>query len=474
MSDFSSILVKFEIPISGMPMKQKPVILIIDDNTELLSGLKLFLTPHAGEVVTLRNPNLIVTTMQQRSFDLVLLDMNFTAGVNTGNEGLYWMKRILEIDPSVAVIMITGFGDVELAVKALKEGATDFVQKSWDEEKILSSVLTALKIRESKLEIRSLKNKKEHLEEKVGRETSICKGQSPAMQRVFQTIEKVAGTDANILILGENGTGKEIAARQIHQLSLRKSEILVTVDLASLAETLFESELFGYKKGAFTDALTDKAGHLELADGGTLFLDEIGNLSLPMQSKILSVLQNRVFTPLGSTQKIPIDIRLISATNKNLPLMAEEGNFRQDLLYRINTIQIEIPPLRERKEDIPGLAVFFLKKYADKYCKSITGISAPAIKKLVDYPWPGNVRELQHAIEKAVILALDNELGSDDFLFNNRKNPFPDVTILNLEENEKQLIALALEKHRGNISHASKSLGINRSTLYEKLKRYGL
>lgn len=455
-------------------MNQKPRILIVDDNTELLSGLKLFLTPHTREVVTLRNPNLIPATIQQSSFELVLLDMNFAAGINTGNEGLYWMKRILEIDPSVAVIMITGFGDVDLAVKALKEGATDFVQKSWDEERILSSVLTALKIRDSKLEIKALKNKKEHLEKKVIGEAMICEGQSPAMQRVFQTIEKVAKTDANVLILGENGTGKEVAARQIHRLSLRSAEIFVTLDLASLAETLFESELFGYKKGAFTDALSDKAGHLELADGGTLFLDEIGNLSLPMQSKILSILQNRVFTPLGSIQKIPIDVRLISATNNNLPLMTEEGRFRQDLLYRLNTIQIEIPPLRERKEDIPRLVRFFLNKYTVKYAKSIHGISAPAIKKLTDYSWPGNVRELQHAIEKAVILAMNSELGPDDFLFNIRKNPFPDVAILNLEENEKQLIALALEKHRGNISGASKSLGINRSTLYEKIKRYGL
>jgi two-component system response regulator HydG len=457
-----------------VPMKNKPRILIVDDNNELLVGLRLFLLPHASEVVTMRNPNLIPTTLQQSSFDLILLDMNFTAGINTGNEGLYWMKRILEFDPAAAIIMITGYGDIELAVRALKEGAVDFIQKSWDEEKILSSVFTALKIRESGLVIKSLKNKKQHLEEKVIQGTEICKGQSPAMQKVFQTIEKVAKTDANILILGENGTGKEIAARQIHLLSSRSTDIFVTVDLASLAESLFESELFGYTKGAFTDAVTDKTGHVELADGGTLFLDEIGNLSLPLQSKILSVLQNREFTPLGSIRKIPIDIRLISATNKNLFNMVEEGCFRQDLLYRLNTIQVELPPLRERKEDIPILAVFFLKKYACKYCKSISGISSLAMKKLVAHSWPGNVRELQHAIEKAVILAGEEELVPDDFLFSNRKNPVQDTGSFNLEENEKQIIVRAIEKHRGNLTHTAKSLGINRSTLYEKIKRYGL
>jgi two-component system response regulator HydG len=455
-------------------MKEKPRILIVDDNNELLSGMKLFLAPHVGEIITLRNPNLIPATLQQGSFDLVMLDMNFTAGVNNGNEGLYWMKRILEFDPAATIVLITGYGDIDLAVRAIREGAADFIQKSWDEERILSSVFTALKIRESRLEIKSLKNKTHHLEGKITREAEICRGKSPAMQQVFQTIEKVAKTDANILILGENGTGKEIAARQAHLLSTRCSEIFVTVDLASLPETLFESELFGHKKGAFTDAFENKTGHLEVADGGTLFLDEIGNLSMPMQSKILSVLQNREFAPLGSTKKIPINIRLISATNKNLFSMVEEGLFRQDLLYRINTIQIELPPLRERKEDIPELVSFFLKKYNQKYCKNIYGLTPLAMNKLLAHPWPGNVRELQHAIEKAVILSGEDELTPYDFIFNDKRHVTQDSQSLNLEENEKQLISRAIEKHRGNLSQAAKSLGINRSTLYEKIKRYGI
>jgi two-component system, NtrC family, response regulator HydG len=455
-------------------MKQKPRILIADDNNDLLEGLKLFLSPHAGEVITLRNPNLIPGVLQQGNFDLILLDMNFTAGVNTGNEGLFWMKRILEDDPSATIVLITGYGDIELAVRAMKEGATDFIQKSWDEERILSSITTALKIRESRLEIRSLKNKARHLEDKILHESEVCWGKSPAMQQVFKTIDKVAGTDANILILGENGTGKEIAARQVHLRSARCSEIFVTVDLASLPESLFESELFGHKKGAFTDAFENKTGHMEVADGGTLFLDEIGNLSLPMQAKILSVIQNREYTPLGSTKRNVINIRLICATNKDLFRMVEEGQFRQDLLYRINTIQIELPPLRERKEDIPELIRHFLLTYNHKYGKNIRGLSALAMNKLMSHSWPGNVRELQHAVEKAVILAGEEELAPGDFLFNSKRSILPEFNTLNLEENEKQLVSLAVQKHRGNLSQAAKSLGINRSTLYEKIRRYGL
>ncbi len=280
-------------------MTVNPRILIVDDNHDLLTGMKLFLSPYAKEVVTLRNPNLIPATIRQNNFDLVLLDMNFTAGVNTGNEGLYWMKRIQESDPLVAIVMITAFGDIELTVKAVKEGAVDFIQKSWDEGKILSTVLAALKIRESQLAINTLTNQKKHLQQLSAPTTDLCFGRSPAMQQILQTVEKVAATDANILILGENGTGKELIARYLHNKSARSTEMMITVDLASLAETLFEGELFGYRKGAFTDAKTDKTGYFELADKGTLFLDEIGNLSMPMQAKILSVLQNREFTPWG-------------------------------------------------------------------------------------------------------------------------------------------------------------------------------
>jgi DNA-binding NtrC family response regulator len=455
-------------------MKLKARILIVDDNEELLMGLKMFLTPHVGDVTTLKNPNQLPSFLQNNIFDLVLLDMNFTAGVNSGNEGLYWMKRVLEIDPLSTIVLITGFGDVELAVKAMREGATDFIQKSWDEEKILSSVLNALKIRESKMEITSLKNKQKHLSEKTSANYDLCIGKSPAMQKVFATIEKVAKTDANILILGENGTGKEVIAREIHRQSARSNEIFVTVDLASLPETLFESELFGYKKGAFTDAKEDKPGRFEIASGGTLFLDEIGNLSLPMQSKILSALQNREVTPLGSSRKVQFDVRLVSATNSPLYTMVDDKTFREDLLYRINTIQIELPSLRDRKEDIPSLVVFFLKKYCEKYRKTCSTVNPQAMDKLVQYNWPGNVRELKHVMEKAVILSDSNVLEENDFLFNARKSNAHQSDNYNLQENERQLINMAIEKYGNNLSHAAKALGINRSTLYEKIKRYGL
>ncbi|HEY4787040.1 MAG TPA: sigma-54 dependent transcriptional regulator [Bacteroidales bacterium] len=455
-------------------MKLKARILIVDDNEELLMGLKMFLTPHVGEVVTLKNPNQLLSTIQNNNFDLILLDMNFTAGVNSGNEGLYWMKRVLEVDSTATIVLITGFGDVELAVKAMREGAIDFIQKSWDEEKILSSVLNAMKIRESKMEITSLKNKQKHLTEKNAANYDVCIGKSAAMQKVFTTIEKVAKTDANILILGENGTGKEVIAREIHRQSSRSSEIFVTVDLASLPESLFESELFGYKKGAFTDAKEDKPGRFEIASGGTLFLDEIGNLSMPMQSKILSALQNREVTPLGSSRKVNFDVRLISATNAQLYAMVDDKTFREDLLYRINTIQIELPPLRDRKEDIPSLVIFFLKKYCEKYGKTCTSINPQALDKLVQYSWPGNVRELKHIIEKAVILSDSCSLEEADFMFNVRKANARTSENYNLQENEKQLINAAIDKYQNNLSHAAKALGINRSTLYEKIKRYGL
>jgi DNA-binding NtrC family response regulator len=454
--------------------KSNARILIVDDNEELLVGLKMFLSPHAAEVVTLKNPNQLLSLFRKNSFDLVLLDMNFTTGVNTGNEGIYWMKRILEIDPLATIVLITGYGDVELAVNAMKEGASDFIQKSWDEDKILSSVLNALKVRASKLEIKALKNKQQHLSNRLPENQPVCIAKSPAMQQVYSTISKVAKTDANILILGENGTGKEVVAREIHRQSLRSDELMVTVDLASLPETLFESELFGYKKGAFTDARENKPGHFEIAAGGTLFLDEIGNLPLPMQSKLLSVLQNREILPVGGTQKIPVDIRLISATNKPLYSMVQEKSFREDLLYRINTIQIELPPLRDRRDDIPLLVSFFLKKYCEKYSKNCSSISNSAIDKLSRHSWPGNIRELQHTIEKAVILSDSSMLNENDFLFNNRSETPSASANFNLVDNEKQLVSMAIEKAKGNLSQASKSLGINRSTLYEKIKRYGL
>jgi DNA-binding NtrC family response regulator len=454
-------------------VKSTARILIVDDNVELLMGLKMFLAPHVDEIVTLKNPNQILSTLQGSPFDLMLLDMNFSAGVNSGNEGLYWLKRILETDPMVSVVLITGYGDVELAVKALKDGATDFILKSWDEEKILSSVLNALKLRDSNKEIKVLQNKQQHLKAQVTTHEEMCLTRSKSMQKVFETVGKVAKTDANILIMGENGTGKEVIAREIHRQSDRSKELFVTVDLGALSETLFESELFGYKKGAFTDAKEDKPGHLEIASGGTLFMDEIGNLTHPLQAKLLSVIQNRELIPLGSTRKISVNFRLISATNRPLVKMAEESTFREDLLYRINTILIELPPLRERKEDIPQLAVFFLKKYCKKYLKSCSSISDKALEKLLQHGWPGNIRELKHCIEKAVILSDNDTLDEEDFLFNTYKSIKPSNN-LNLQDNEKQVIQLAIEKYKANLSHAAKALGINRSTLYEKIKRYDL
>lgn len=453
--------------------KSNTRILIVDDNEELLMGLKMFLAPHMEEVVTLRNPNQLLSAIQKSPFDLILLDMNFTAGINTGNEGIYWLKRILEVDPGLSVILITGYGDVELAVKALKEGAMDFILKSWDEDKILSSILNALKLRESKQEIKLLQNKQQHLKSKFTADDVMLISKSKSMQQVLQTVQKVAKTDANILITGENGTGKEVIAREIHCKSARAEELFVSVDLGSLSESLFESELFGYRKGAFTDAKEDKPGHMEIASGGTLFLDEIGNLSFPLQSKLLSVLQNREIVPLGSTRKISVNFRLITATNNSLLKMVADSTFREDLLYRINTIQIELPPLRDRKEDIPLLAVYFLQKYCVKYLKSCSSISEKALTKFNRYDWPGNIRELKHCIEKAVILSDSSILDESDFLFNSRKTVRVNND-LNLYENEKQVINLAIEKYKGNLSQASKALGINRSTLYEKIKRYEL
>jgi len=451
-------------------MKPKGKILIVDDNTDLLNGLRLFLAPHINTIVTLKNPNLISDALRRELFDVVLLDMNFTAGQNTGNEGIYW---IIEIQPFISVILITAYGDVALAVKAMKEGATDFIQKSWDEEKILSTVLSAVTLSQSKREIQDLRQKQKHLTDHAAIEYAFCEPVSPSMKKVFSMVAKVAPTDANVLILGENGTGKEIIAREIHRLSERKEEIFISVNIGAIPETLFESELFGHVKGAFTDAKEAKAGRFELAHKGSLFLDEIGNLPLAMQSKILTVLQERRIIRLGASAALPVDFRLISATNMPLSQMAAEGSFRQDLLFRINTIIIEIPPLRERTEDIPSLVKYFLHFYAGKYGKKICDIKGRAMQKLIDHPWPGNIRELQHTIEKNVILCNGDTLSADDIHIGGM--PKGSVkTGLNLAENEKALINKAVDKNRGNISLTARDLGINRSTLYEKLKKYGI
>ncbi|MGM0503356.1 MAG: sigma-54-dependent transcriptional regulator [Bacteroidota bacterium] len=454
---------------------KKGKILIVDDNEELLIALRLFLSEHFSVIDTIKNPNLIPDYLRKNTYDLVLLDMNFSAGVNTGNEGIYWMKQIKETDPNVSVVLITAYGDVELAVNAMKEGAADFIQKSWDEKKILSSILSAYNLQQSKVRIQNLEQKQKHLSERIDQKYSNIIGKSPVIKKVLQMVDKVAPTDANMLITGENGTGKEVIAREIHRKSNRSDEVFVNVDLGAISENLFESELFGYVKGAFTDAKEDRTGRFEIASGGTLFLDEIGNLPVELQSKLLTVIQNKEIYRVGSNKPIPVDIRLICATNMDLDKMVQENQFRQDLLYRINTIQIELPPLRERTDDIPLLTDFFLKRYSEKYQKALLKFSEQALKKMKTHSWPGNIRELQHTVEKAVILCDNKEIKEEHCWPDGEKKAkvFTPNT-LNLDENEKNIIERAIAKQKGNLSAAAKELGINRSTLYKKIEKYGL
>lgn len=451
----------------------KPRLLIVDDNEELLTALRLFLKPYYESITAIKTPNRISEFISKEVYDIILLDMNFTAGVASGNEGLYWLKRILETDPQAVVVMITAYGDIELAVKAIKEGAADFIHKSWDEDKILATVLAASQLRQSKLEIKKLRTKQEHLIEAAPSGFDIANCQSIAMLKVMEMVEKVARTDANVLLLGENGTGKEVLAREIHRRSARNKEIFVAVDLGALSGSLFESEIFGHARGAFTDAKQEKPGRIEIASGGTLFLDEIGNLPMELQPKLLSVLQNREVIKLGAVQPVKVDFRLISATNMPLQEMVKEKSFREDLLYRVNTVQIEIPPLRQRKADIPLLAEYFLKKFSDKYNKKLK-FSEAALGKLSQYGWPGNIRELQHEVEKVIILSDSVIIGETDILSNVKHGKIKEFPTFNLVDNEKELIRSALETFAGNMSLTAQKLGINRSTLYEKIKRYGL
>lgn len=455
--------------------KNKGKILIIDDNEELLIAFKFFLTKHFDKIDTIKNPNLIHEYIRKENYDIVLLDMNFSAGVNTGNEGIYWMKQILEKDPNISVILITAYGDVELAVHSMKEGAADFIQKSWDENKILSTILSAYNLRLSKLKIKNLENKQKHLSDKIDKKYSQLIGKSDSMQSVLKLVEKVAKTDANILILGENGTGKEVIAREIHRKSERANEVFVSVDIGALQANLFESELFGHVKGAFTDAKEDRAGRFEIASGGTLFLDEIGNLPLTLQAKLLTAIQNKEIQRVGSNTPIPVDIRLICATNKNLNDMIIEGSFREDLLYRINTIKIELPKLKDRGIDISLLANYFLDLFSKKYNKPNLKFNQNTLNKLMQHSWPGNIRELQHTIEKAVILCDSNIILSSHCWpdgENSVKNFIPNS--LNLDENEKVIIQKALKKYKGNITNTAKELGINRTTLYKKMEKYDI
>ena len=442
-------------------------ILIVDDNRSILSAVRLLCEGVFEKIVTLPSPNALITTLHKESPDVVLLDMNFHAGINTGNEGLFWLKEVLSKFPETKVVLFTAYADIELAVRAMKEGAFDFVVKPWDNDKLIETLQNAYKAAKGKGKISSAKQSKAP-EQKF----EMYWGESAEMKRVREVVERVAVTDANILITGENGTGKEMLAREIHRQSARCRKTMVSIDMGAIPETLFESELFGHIKGAFTDARTDREGKMETASGSTLFMDEIGNLPLHLQSKMLAVLQNRAVTRLGANEATPIDIRLISATNRDLHEAVSKGEFRQDLLFRINTIHINIPPLRNRREDIVPLAERFIVRYSEKYNKTGLMLSGEAVEKLKAHPWEGNIRELQNVIEKAVIMC-----DGDIILLNHIELHTPQRPLgenQTLEEMERQTIANAIAQCGGNLSQVAQQLGITRQTLYNKIKRYGL
>lgn len=452
-------------------------ILIVDDDEDVLIAARLLLKQHFTIVRTEKDPQNIPALLKNDSYDVIMLDMNFTKDVTSGKEGFYWLNTILEIAPSAVVILITAFGDVEMAVKAVKEGATDFVLKPWQNEKLLATLSSAMKLKKSQDEIEKLRSYQKTVSTDQDTEFQEFIGSSPAMLSVFEKIEKVAKTDANVLILGENGTGKELVARAIHRHSPRSGEVFVSVDMGAISETLFESELFGHVKGAFTDAKEDRAGRFEIANGGTLFLDEIGNLPIVLQSKLLTVLSQRVVTRVGSNKQTPFDIRLICATNMPLYDMITRSQFRQDLLYRINTIEIHLPPLRERAEDIPLIADHYLDIYTKKYKKPRMRLSPLTVKKLQKYHWPGNVRELQHAIERAVIMADSPILEPGEFILSAKEVQEAEglqLEKLDLETIEKLVVQKALAKHEGNVSQAAQELGLTRTSLYRRMEKYGL
>ena len=449
-------------------------ILIVDDNEDVLFALNLLLEPYTEKIKVATTPDRIEYFMTTFHPDLILLDMNFSRDAISGQEGFESLKQILQIDPQAIVIFMTAYADTDKAVRAIKAGATDFIPKPWEKDKLLATLTSGMRLRQSQQEVSILKEQVEVLSGQNTSENDII-GESSVMQEVFTTINKLSNTDANILILGENGTGKDVIARLIYRCSPRYGKPFVTIDLGSIPEQLFESELFGFEKGAFTDAKKSKAGRMEVATNGTLFLDEIGNLSLPMQSKLLTAIEKRQISRLGSTQTVPIDVRLICATNADIRQMVEDGNFRQDLLYRINTIEIHIPPLRERGNDIILLAEHFLNHYARKYKKEMHGLTREAKNKLLKYAWPGNVRELQHTIERAVILGDGSMLKPENFLFHTTsKQKKEEEVILNLEQLERQAIEKALRISNGNISRAAEYLVITRFALYRKLEKLGL
>jgi DNA-binding NtrC family response regulator len=450
---------------------KKGNILVIDDNKSILTTLEILLLPEFNDVTLLSNPNQILRELSKKDYNLVVLDMNFSAGINTGNEGIYWLSRIKESNPEISVVMITAYGDIDLAVKALKAGASDFILKPWDNNKLLATLKLAIQLNMSKEMVKQLREREKELKKEITREQKTIIGSSSQWQSVLNVVKKVARTEANVLITGENGTGKELIAQEIHRLSQRSEELLVSVDMGSLSETLFESELFGHTKGAFTDARETRQGKFEVAHKGTLFLDEIGNLSFHLQAKLLAAIENRSISRIGSNQVIPTDIRLICATNKNIEEMVNSGLFREDLLYRINTIHIELPPLRDRGRDIILLAEFFLKKYISKYGKPNLKLNQQAVERLLNYPWPGNIRELQHTIEKAVILCDTDVIKTEDLYLKQLNHFSANQPFTTLQDMESRMIQEALDKNNGNYTAAAEQLGITRQTLYNRIKK---
>lgn len=450
-------------------------ILIVDDDRDVLETAKMFLKQEFTQVHIEDNPANIPNLLKSGDFDVILLDMNFKKGVNDGEEGFYWLDQILKIDAQSVVILITAYGEVDLAVKAMKNGAVDFVLKPWKNQKLLGTILSAIQLRQSRKEVQKLKVAQEKLSDDINQPYADFVGDSPAVQRVHEMIDRVASTDADVLILGENGTGKELVARAIHRKSARRNNVFISVDLGAITESLFESELFGHVKGAFTDAKQDKAGRFEIASEGTIFLDEIGNLSLASQSKLLTVLQHRKVQRVGSTREIPVNFRLICATNMPLHEMVYEKKFRQDLLYRINTVEIRVPSLRERIEDIPLLIEHFLRRYSQKYKRQDMSVDKAVVSKLKKYHWPGNIRELQHAVERAVILSEGRIIRSPELLITNTSiQPKKEDHPVTMEEMEKSFIVQSLQDHDGNVSNTARTLGMTRTALYRRMKKHGI
>lgn len=451
-------------------------VLIVDDDAAILTAFNLLLKPHLRLVETERDPHNIEKRLRSTSYDVIFLDMNFAKGSTTGEEGFHWLNRILKVDPAAVVILITAYGDIETAVRAIKEGATDFVVKPWQNEKILATLSSALRLRKSQVELAALRKREKLLSEDLDQPFQDIVGKSDAMLQIFETIKKVAGTEANILILGENGTGKELVARAIHRFSSRAENPFIAVDMGAISETLFESELFGHEKGAFTGATNERTGRFEIASLGTLFLDEIGNLSFPLQAKLLAAVERREIMRVGSDKSRPIDIRLISATNMPIHEMVLQKKFREDLLYRINTVEINLPPLRDRSDDIPLLVEHFMRTYGRKYQKSGMLVSPESMKALIRYHWPGNVRELQHVIERAVILSDSDAIRPEEMLSKMSAAPVGENVSVNhsLDQVEKKHIETILKRHGGSVTEAAKELGLTRTALYRRIRKYGI